>query len=173
MSITQERLKEVLHYDPETGDFTWKTRKGLRPHDIVWNKRFAGKRAGSVNKPSGYVYICVDKTVCTAHRLAWLYMHGEFPRLFIDHADMNRANNIASNLRLATQSQNMANTLVRKDNSTGFKGVVLHRNRLHQKRPWQARMKKKSLGYYETSEEASRAYAAALKSKFGEFARSA
>lgn len=170
MSLTQERLKELLHYDPETGVFTWKRRTTGKNY-TSWNSKYAGKRAGNVNKPSGYVYIYVDNENYSAHRLAWLYMHGEFPSFHIDHADMDRANNASSNLRLATQSENLANTGLRADNTSGFKGIVLHKNRLHQKYPWQARLKRKSLGYYATAEEAASVRNEAFKAEFGKFAR--
>lgn len=170
MSLTQARLKELLDYDPETGVFTWKAR-AVTGKASAWNKRFAGKVAGNINKPSGYVYIYVDSQNYSAHRLAWLYLYGEFPEKVIDHADTDRANNAASNLRLATNSQNLANTGLRVDNTSGFKGVVLHKKRLHQNRPWQAVLNRKSLGYYATAEEAASARHEAFKAVYGEFAR--
>lgn len=102
--MTQDELKKVLSYDPCTGIFTRK-----------------GRPTGRVNK--GYVQISIKSRLYSAHRLAWLYMTGEWPALEIDHRDGNALNNSWSNLRLATRGQNCQNCKVRKDNSTGAKGV--------------------------------------------------
>jgi hypothetical protein len=96
--IEQSYLKELLHYDPDTGVFKWLVkRKGIRDYD----------NAGSINN-YGYLIIVIDGVKYKGHRLAWLFMHGECPEE-IDHIDRNKSNNVFSNLRACTHSQNMAN----------------------------------------------------------------
>ena len=80
--LTAERLREVLHYNPETGVFTrLKTEKNWRSGDIA-----GGFRAG-------YIQIRVDGAKYSAHRLAWLYAYGVNPIDEIDHIDGNKSNN--------------------------------------------------------------------------------
>jgi len=170
VSLTQERLKLLLDYDPQTGHFMWKRREGLQGKLTTWNKRFAGKRAGNVNKVLGYVLISVDGPPYLAHRLAFLFMTGSMPDM-VDHANGNRSDNSWSNLRSCTQTQNMFNTALRKNNTLGVKGVVLHKKRLHQKRPYQAKLQRKSLGYFASAEEAHAEYIKQARATAGEFAR--
>lgn len=97
--ITQERLKELLQYDPATGVFVWLVTLNARgPTGAV-----AGTRSGR------YVYICIERQLYLGHRLAWLYMHGEFPAGDLDHRDGNGRNNRFGNLREATRAQNQQN----------------------------------------------------------------
>lgn len=98
--LTVVQLKELLHYNPETGVFTWARSVGQRAR--------IGRVAGS-KVPSGYIKISVSKRVYSAHRLAWLYMTGSWPENEIDHVDNNPSNNAFSNLRAATKSQNAQN----------------------------------------------------------------
>jgi HNH endonuclease len=90
---------------------------------------------------------------------------------FVDHINLNGLDNRRENLRLATKGQNMTNTLHRKDNTSGYKGVTFHKasglwhTMIHHNK------KKISLGYYKTAEEAGEAYAIKAKELFGEFAR--
>ncbi len=98
-SLTQERLKELLRYNPETGEFIRLVRVA---------RQTAGKVAGSVNNRKA-VAIWVDKVQYLAHRLAWLYMTGSFPELYIDHINRDSLDNRWANLRMATHQQNMFN----------------------------------------------------------------
>jgi hypothetical protein len=161
-NLTAERLKELYSYDRETGLFTRLTSRN-------------GSLAGSVcNRVSaeGYVVFSVDGRPYKAHRLAWLYETGAWPKFQIDHKDGCRSNNRINNLREASGSQNKANEKLRKDNSSGFKGAKPHYGG-----KWQARIgingKRVSLGYYATAAEAHEAYLAAARREFGEFVRSA
>ena len=88
--ITQERLKELLHYDPETGVFTWKVDKGTRAR--------AGQEAGCLNGVSGYIDISIDKKLEKAHRLSFLYMDGSMPPEHTDHINGIRNDNRPQNL---------------------------------------------------------------------------
>lgn len=112
--IKQERLKELVNYDPETGIFTRKQVLGT-------GRQPAGKRADHIHT-DGYAYVTVDRMIYLAHRLAWIYMTGKIPD-YIDHCDNHKANNVFSNLRLATQHQNQCNHLKMSTNKSGIKGV--------------------------------------------------
>lgn len=166
MELTQERLKELLDYSPETGLFYWLIdRPPLRK---------AGDTAGAL-RDTGYISISVDDRACKAHQLAWLWMTGGWPPRFIDHRDTDKANNRWLNLRLATKSQNQANMRAPKNNKSGFKGVSRYRAGDRRGLPWQASIGKDGksfcLGHFETAEQAHMAYAIAARKLFGEFAR--
>lgn len=162
--LTRERLCEVLKYDPETGAWIWLPRIG--------NAQFGGP-AGSVCS-GGYIQIVIDGVAYMAHRLAWLYMTGEWPSRRPDHKDTDPANNRWSNLRLATRSQNAANRKVHRNNSLGFKGVVLTLRKL---KPYRATItckgRRHSIGYFKTAAAANAAYEQRARELFGEFARAA
>jgi len=115
--LTQTRLRELLDYDPETGVF--RRRKSAR-------RGWTGRQAGYLKpgKEGGYTVIQVDGELFRASRLAWLYMTGKWPDADIDHIDLNRSNDCWSNLRIATRGQNMANAGIRKDNTSGYRGVT-------------------------------------------------
>jgi hypothetical protein len=97
----QADLKQILDYDQNTGVFRWATRKCQR-------KR-AGEIAGSVSN-KGYVMIGIDYKKYSAHRLAWLYVHGDWPAGEIDHINRDRTDNRISNLRVATRRQQIENS---------------------------------------------------------------
>jgi hypothetical protein len=165
MSLTAEELRERLHYDPCTGTFT-------RVTSSV--RRWRGQPAGMVHKGHGYVIIKIGQTGYLAHRLAWLYVHGEWPSMDLDHRNGVRQDNRIQNLREADPGQNAANRAAWRRNKTGFKGVV-HKP-AHARRPWLAYIKSRGrqvfLGSYATPEEASAAYARAAAERYGEFSRS-
>jgi hypothetical protein len=99
--LTAQRLRELFHYDPDTGIFTWrvKPRKGcVQIADI----------AGHVNH-TGYRSIKIDQRAYRAHRLAWLYMYGVWPPGDLDHDNTIKDDNRLVNLREATDPQNQAN----------------------------------------------------------------
>ena len=155
--LTQEYLKSILHYDPETGIFTWLkcSRKGN-----------SGKIAG--NKSNGYNRIRINKKLYRAHRLAFLYCFGCIPK-YIDHINRDTTDNRISNLRGCTQSQNMANTPTKGNNTSGFRGVSWHKNMGQ----WRADIchhgKQHSLGHFSDPEAAHEAYKKAHVEAFGEF----
>lgn len=165
MMITQERLRDLLHYDPETGIFTWL----MRPS----NRVKIGSVAGHVSSKHGYREIRVDGVLHRAHRLAWLYMTGKRPNGEIDHENTIRDDNRLDNLRDATHAQNMHNTPKLPSNRTGFKGVSIA-NQLKIRRfrstIW-VNGRRQSLGYHATPEAAHAAYMAAAIEYFGEYAR--
>ena len=152
--ITQARLKELLHYDPDTGVFTRR---------VATNNRVkVGSVAGNTST-KGYVQVRVDRTRHYAHRLAFLYMTGELPPDVVDHINGVKDDNHWCNLRLATQSENMQNLRGPMSNSTsGMLGVGWDKRR----KKWQARIRVNNavrhLGYFDTAQEAHAAY---LKAK--------
>lgn len=159
--LTAERVREVLSYDPETGVFVWKQSRG---------KAKAGSVAGSKNS-DGYLLIGLDREHPSAHRLAWLYVYGEWPTGHLDHIDCNKTNNAIGNLRIADGAQNATNKKINATNTSGFKGV--HFN-LHAGR-WRSILKSRGtsyfLGYFDTPEAAHAAYCAKAAEIHGEFAR--
>lgn len=163
--LTAERLREVLNYDPETGVFTW-IKKTCRKAKI-------GKVAGTItNAKHGRVFMSVDGQRNYAHRFAWLYVKGEWPPpgSEIDHANGDASDNRWINLRLATKTQNRANSVVYKNNKSGIKGVHWH----PQSQKWRAAIRferrTRHIGLFSNKEDAGRAYMAAAERHFGEFA---
>src|SRR5262249_23350106 len=98
--ITAARLRELLDYNDETGEFRWRKRmsRKVKPGDV----------AGNLNT-DGYRRIRIKGREYRAHHLAWLHMTGKSCPVFIDHRDGNPSNNRWDNLRRATASQNCAN----------------------------------------------------------------
>ena len=118
--LTQARLKELMHYDPINGIFTWL----LSPNNSVK----VGSIAGSRNK-DGYIHMWVNGARFRAHRLAFLYMEGYFPEHQVDHIDRNPSNNIWSNLRHVGKSCNMLNRGMDIKNTSGVKGICWKEDR--------------------------------------------
>lgn len=160
--LTVERLKQKLIYDSETGVFTWK--KGRGPVK-------AGSTAGRPHN-KGYIRIAIDYKDYLAHRLAWLYVYGEWPENEIDHINGVKTDNRICNLRAATREENCRNVTVHKRNRLGIKGVS---ERNDCKKRFGAKImingKVGVLGQYETAEEAKAAYNEAARKYFGDFFR--
>lgn len=145
--LTYERLKELLEYDPNTGLFYWRfSRRGVK----------AGSQAGYLDE-KGYVRITLDRIAYKAHRLAWLYIHGEWPAGDIDHVLGDRSDNRIDKLRDASRSINIQNQRsAHKRNKLGILGVIEINGK------YRATImidgKNKTIGTYDTPEEASEAY---------------
>lgn len=149
-------FKDYLDYNPETGVFTWiKPRKGIKKD----------KTAGRTDR-NGYITICFNYSHHLAHRLAWFFVHGEWPDKAIDHINRDKKDNRIVNLRLATVPQNGANLVSTKGNST-FKGVSWHKR----DKRWRAYLGTKHLGNFLTEELAAEAYNEAAFKMYGDFAR--
>jgi hypothetical protein len=150
--MTPERLRELLHYSPNTGLFAWAlSRRRCR----------VGGKTGCVAK-NGYIVIRLDDTLYLAHRLAWLYQTGKWPAHQIDHINGDRADNRWRNLREVTNAENAQNKRVKLGKS-GFRGVR------SENRKWLAEIKVNykpiRIGLFDTPEEAHQAYIA-TKRKF-------
>lgn len=149
--ITAEELRSLLVYDPETGVFTAKV-------SITRNRR-AGEIVGYV-AASGYIVISRRGKNYMGHRLAWLYVYGEWPRGVIDHINHDITDNRIANLRDVTRAENNCNRISpASHNSLGVLGV---RRNLHR---FTAKLsvggKEIHLGSFETKETAHQAYMSA------------
>lgn len=176
MILTASLLRELLHYDPISGVFTWHYRhrryfKDERSYKI-WNTKHAGKEAGCVaatgSPPTETRRIAVYKRTYYAHRLAWLYMTGEWPSDEIDHRDHDATNNKWDNLRAATSQQNKWNR--RSTNRGGYKGVTFDQNQNCYVAQIMVNYKNHHLGSFATPQDAHAAYCRAALKFFGEFA---
>lgn len=117
-NFTLERLYQMVSYNPETGIFTW-----------LINRRGATK-AGSLvgsDKGNGYLDTRIDGKKCLLHRLAWFYVHGEWPKGHIDHINHITTDNRIANLRDVTRSLNLQNQIrPMSRNKSGYLGVSKH-----------------------------------------------
>jgi hypothetical protein len=162
--LTQEKLKEFLEYDSETGAFIWK----ITP---VKSRIKVGDVAGGLDS-YGYVLITLQGKVYKAHRLVWLYVFGAIPlERFIDHMDGNPSNNRLINLREATRSENLMNQNISTKNTSGFKGVHLDKKSGLWHATARLNGKKVYLGRFLTPEEASITYNDFCQLHHGEFYR--
>jgi hypothetical protein len=152
--ITHAQLLNKLRYDPNTGEFYRRSDNGV---------------AGTTRK-DGRKQINLYYRIYFAHRLAWFYVHGEWPSE-IDHINCDHGDNRLANLRIVSRTQNLSNTRKPKHNSSGYKGVY----RASRGGRWVAALSvnnyPKYLGTYDTPEEAHEAYQEAAKRLRGEFAR--
>jgi len=142
-SLTQQRLKEVLNYDAESGVFTWAV--GSR-------KAAKGVVAGGFSD-RGYLNICVDGVRYRAHRLAWLYMYGVYPKQ-IDHLNHVRHDNRMINLRETDSYGNSRNQSKPSHNTSGVVGVSLNNRIGRNETRWEVKICGKFLGYFDNFFEA-------------------
>ncbi len=147
--VTHEQLLNILSYDPITGEF-WRDGKLYK-----------------VNTPLGYVQIRIFNRLYYGHTLAWFYIYGVWAK--VDHRDRNKGNNRINNLREATSSQNLVNSRLRSDNTSGSKGVDWD-NRAQK---WRARAHKDGkeyhLGYFTSKEFAEKIVRETGEDLHGEF----
>jgi hypothetical protein len=166
--ITAEFVRTILSYDPQTGLFTHLYRPD---RDRPWNGRYAGKIAGNPFTTNRYVVIHINGVLRAAHRLAWLWMTGEWPEELIDHADGVKSNNKWCNLRKATCSQNVANSAVKSNNSSGYKGVHFVKSRGNWCSQIMVNGVRITLGSFPTAELAHKKYCEKAAELNGEFFR--
>jgi hypothetical protein len=117
-ALSWDYLREILGYSKETGEFTWKVRRG--------GKAVAGSIAGRKSS-TGYIQIGINGNFFLAHRLAWFYVKGEWPEGCIDHINGIRSDNRWINFRAATRSQNQHNGQLRSNNKSGHKNVSINK----------------------------------------------
>lgn len=145
--LTVERLRQVLRFDDKTGEFFWTHRKT--------HKNKLGKQA-SIVRSHGYMSICIDSVYYYTHRLAWMYVYGEMPKI-IDHINGNKQDNRISNLRSVDQKTNVENVLKpRKHNKSGVLGALKSKDK------FQSRIRVDGkyiyLGRFDSKDDAHEAY---------------
>lgn len=162
--LTQDLLRSLLRYEPETGNF-------IR---IVGRKGVAAGAIAGWKLDTGYISISIridgkDRHF-RAHRLVWFYMTSVWPSADVEHRDTDRTNNRWSNLREATRSQNLQNMSPR-GGSSKFKGVCYDKKR----KSWEAYVgtgkTRVRLGRFKEEIDAARAYDTKAQELYGEFAR--
>lgn len=124
--LTQEKLRELLHYDPDTGEFRWKIKKSkiVKIGEVIQTKN------------NGYPIVQIDKKQYYLHRLAFLYMEGYLPENMVDHINRIRDDNRWCNLREVSNQCNIRNSNQRNDTTSGVKGVSWHK----EDNRWQAQI---------------------------------
>ena len=152
--LTAERLRELLNYDPETGVFTWRVRRSQMCKPVML--------AGDFNTDK-YWRIGIDGAQRPAHRLAWLYMTGEWPSHTIDHINGVRHDNRWCNLRDIPFQENMLNQHTQRKSKSGLRGAYPFGSRWYSL--ISVKGEKIQLGTFDTPEEAHAAYISA-KAKY-------
>lgn len=117
-----------------------------------------------------YWKVIINRKMAYVHQVVFLMRHGYLPD-YIDHVDGDSTNNRIENLRPATQSQNIVNSRLKKNNTSGYKGVTYRKDTGKWRAAIMVNGKHISLGSYFTKEEAYEAYKAGAQKHFGEFAR--
>lgn len=168
--LTQEYIKDLLFYSKKTGVFTWK--KNI-------SNVIKGSEAGSFDG-NGYIRIKINRKDYRAHRLAWLYVTGNWPEKLLDHINGDKSDNSFKNIRNATYTDNNRNSILNKKSKSGYKGVSWRKK----EKTWYARIRIGrddadklgmngnclSLGFHETAIKAHEAYKKASIKYHGEFA---
>ena len=161
MNLTIQRLKELYHYDPELGIFTRLKKTS--------NRGSLGVVSGHTRK-DGYQMLRIDGNLYFVHRLAWFYITETWPKE-IDHIDGNPSNNVWTNLREASSSQNKINRKTGKKSRDIPKGVCWHKGA----NKWMAQVSqgkhKMYLGLFDTIDEALQEYEIASKELHGQYKR--
>lgn len=160
--LNQNKLKSILHYDPNTGIWSWLQK--------VNRSIIIGQEAGCLDNSTGYIRIRIDDNNYRANVLAWLYMTGEWPEEQIDHINRIKSDNTFINLREINQQQNSWNRGINKNNTSGYKGVYWDKTHNLWKSVIGVDKKYKSLGYFNNKHDAALAYNEAAIKYHKEFA---
>ena len=160
LTLTQDRLKTLLHYNPYSGNFTV-----LKTSN---NSKNIGSIAGRLNR-SGYTIIYVDGKRYLAHRLAWLYVTGDFPESMLDHVNCIKNDNRFINIREANHRLNAYNRTADKNSISKYKGVTWCKR----DKRWVAQINingiNKWLGRFDSEIKAFKKYCDVAKKQHGEF----
>ncbi len=152
--LTLERLRGLIDYNADTGAMTWRVKRG--------RTALAGGICGTPHPHDRYLMVKIDGRSYKLHRLAWLYVYGEWPTEDVDHIDGDRGNNRIANLRALSRKENAQNRRrAHAGNLTGLLGVS----------PWAKKYRarimesgvQRHLGLFDTAEEAHAAYVAAKR----------
>lgn len=158
--LTVGRLRELIDYNPETGSMVWKISTS--------NRNPVNSEVGTLLN-TGYRLLTIDGQRYLAHRIAWFYVHGFWPKE-IDHINRDRSDNRMANLRIATRSQNNVNASRRSDNKSGVTGVTWHKGSQKWRATCHINGKQVQVGMFDSIEEAAKAYSEAAEKLHGEFA---
>jgi HNH endonuclease/AP2 domain len=178
--ITAVEVYALLDHDPATGLFRWRLRTSDMFEDgprhsaetkcTIWNRRLAGKIAGSKDC-NGYIVIGLPPGYVLAHRLAWFVTFEEWPRGEITHFNGVRRDNRIRNLRQGTFVQILYNQTLRRDNRSGFKGVSYDPALGKYRARATLAGRRFYLGSFPRAVDAARVYDEFAARHFGEFAR--
>lgn len=159
---THERVTQLLTYNQDTGDF-------VRKVTVRGTNGRAGTVAGCYSS-IGYRLIKIDQKIIFAHRLAWFYMFEKWPEFHIDHINGIKDDNRISNLREATNVENMRNAPAPITNKSGIKGVHWHKKTRRWRAQIRVNVKIINVGSFLTRDEAAKAVSIAREKLHGEFA---
>ena len=157
----RELVLSLLEYVPDTGTFTWKHRMS--------SSALGGSQAGNILK-TGYVHIKIRGKNYYAHRLVFLMERGYTPK-YVDHINGDKGDNRQCNLRESSNSQNGANSFLRNNNTSGYKGVTFDKINKKWKASIGVKGKNIPLGRFKVIEEAAEAYDKEALAQFGEYAK--
>lgn len=169
-------LHEKYECDPEAGMLTHKFRAGATPGERMFNSCFAGRRAAGSPQTGGYLQLRLTDIQgngrnVLVHRIIWAMTTGEWPADQLDHRDTNKQNNAFANLRECGNAENKRNSLPRRDNKVGLKGV----SKESRGNKFAAQIcvdgQVTHIGTFADPRDAARAYDCAANQHFGEFAR--
>lgn len=174
-------LPSLLRYVPETGNLFWLQRPASFFNETAtrtaehacasWNARWAGRQGFTARNKDGYHHGTILQIHHLAHRVIWALQTGAWPKDEIDHQDTDPGNNRWINLREATHAENMRNQRTPITNKSGIRGVFWHGGN----QSWCAAIshenKNHTLGYFDSKEDAAKAYAEASARLHGNFGR--
>ena len=163
--IVAALIREIIHYEPESGVMTWHPRSlNWFPSARImkgWNSRLAGKSALDCRDAYGYRVGRIQNRMYKAHRVAWAYYYGEWPEKHIDHVNHDRADNRIENLRAVDSAGNQRNMARFRTNTSGVTGVYWHKG----SEKWTAQVSVEGasqyLGIFPTLDDAANARASA------------
>lgn len=170
MTLTQEEAHRLFEY--RDGALYWKVRPlsdfKTEGRHVQWNERYGYQQVGSC--AGTYVNVSINKIRYQAHRIIFLMHYGYLPKV-VDHINGKHQDNRIENLRAATHTENLRNSKIAKNNTSGLKNVVWHK----QRQKWGVRIivdkKSKSFGLYDDIELADLVAHEARNKYFGSFAR--
>ncbi|MDU6435210.1 MAG: HNH endonuclease [Pantoea sp.] len=149
--------------------FSYSAETGEIYRMVTKRKRDTPGQRAETTCGTGHLQVKVLGRRIQAHRMAWFLFYGTWPAGEIDHINGVKTDNRIENLRDCSKSDNQCNRGMNRNNSSGYKGVYLHKK----SGKWMARIgrqgKSYGLGYFSTPQEAYSAYCAAASNLHGEF----